>query len=86
MTKTQTPQAIRDFAAKKAAALVADRDSAQLIVDYLYTQTQTISPELATARGWISDELERRGDLGLLAVALDRCPECWAQDHQGVCA
>lgn len=39
----------------------------------------------AQVRGWVQEELERRGQLDALAVALGVCPACWADLVGGAC-
>ena len=73
----------------KAAALLADRPTLDLVADFLTTdQVLATGPTaderaaLFVTRRWLMDELDARGDLGLLAVALDLCPTCWAHLDQ----
>lgn len=39
----------------------------------------------AQVRGWVQEELERRGQLDALAAALGVCPACWADLVGGAC-
>jgi hypothetical protein len=39
----------------------------------------------ARVRGWVQQELQRRGQLDALAVALGVCPACWAELVAGAC-
>lgn len=39
----------------------------------------------ARVRGWVQEELERRGQGHALAAALGVCPACWAELVGGVC-
>jgi len=44
----------------QARALVAARSTYNLVADFEETNKKEMSPELATVRGWIMDELESR--------------------------
>ena len=75
--------------ASRAQALLAGRDSATLIADFLATDSLIANADpvdrsaLVTTRGWIMQAIEDRGDDGLLAVALGNCPTCWADMRDG---
>lgn len=47
-------------AEKKARNLIANRSTEQIINDFELTEMLTITPELATVRGWYMEELEKR--------------------------
>ena len=72
-TRTPRAQAIE----AQARRLTARQSTPELLAAFLATEDVTITADVARARGWMMDELENRGDLGLLAVALDLCPICW---------
>ena len=74
-TTARTPRAQAIEA--HARRLTARQSTPELLAAFLATEDVTITADIARARGWMMDELEHRGDLGFLAVALDLCPTCW---------
>lgn len=62
----------------QARRLTARQSTPALLAAFLATEDTPITADIARARGWMMDELDTRGDLPLLAVALDLCPVCWA--------
>lgn len=80
-TTARTPRAQALDA--QARRLTAAQPTGSLLVAFLATEAHPITADIARARGWMMDELETRGDLPLLAVALDLCPTCWAHTDLG---
>lgn len=54
--KTPEGQRLETIARKRVAA----RSDEELSVQWLFTETMPVSEELATVRGWLIDELEKR--------------------------